>query len=602
MASLSPPPGDASAAAGGLSSALYQTGKWVLGRFASLFPAPSPASFVPAAAPAPGAAAAAPSDSDGDDAAFEDALAGADAEEAQDGPAAAAYAPASPPPPLPDAAAVTTAALAPTAAATPSAPEAGVAAAATAAAQPGQPHRRFKGVWPCGGGRFAACFTPPGGGQTQLGRGFASAEEAAAAFDAATRQHGGRVVNTPATPGEIQAVPGEASSVTEARAAKGKAHHAPKAPKMEEEGGAAGAGGAAAAAAPAAHAAGEATPPPAAAAKAGYRTATHFKGVWRSRSGSFRRDRTIGERSVCGEVFATAKEAAHEWDAACRRAGIKVVNVRGRRSPPPHAAHCVNDFGVDAKFFSPVLISPLPHQFPLPGEVKAVRGEHFKKTLRAAGGAGGDSAGEEEEEDEAPPPPPKRRRRHSAAADGGGGGGGGSAAAAGHLAYSPPPAAATQQQQHVAASTPVPPAVQRRLDDKAAAAAAAAAAGAATAAAATAAAAAAAAGAPPLPLPPPPPAASPEELFVASLRLPDPARVLAAMADAAVTVDVLVATAEHKVAAGLRQDIWADVFTTLGIAKLGHQMAFHTAGAWGLSVDEILDPRESQAVARKIRG
>lgn len=329
MASLSPPPGDASAAAGSLSSALYQTGKWVFGRFASPAPAPSPASFVPAAAPAPGAAAAAPSDSDGDDAAFEDALAGADAEEAQDGAAAAAEAPASPPLPLTDAAAVTAATAATAAAHAPS-------PAAAHATAPAQPHRRFKGVWPCGGGKFAACFTPPGGGQTQLGRGFASAEEAAAAFDAATRQHGGRVVNTLAYPGEVQAVPGEASSITEARAAKGKAHHAPKAPKMEEEGGAAGAGagGAAAAAAPAAHAAGEATPPPPAAAKAGYRTATHFKGVWRSRSGSFRRDCTIGERSVCGEVFATAKEAAHAWDAACRRAGIKVVNVRVKRFTP----------------------------------------------------------------------------------------------------------------------------------------------------------------------------------------------------------------------------------------------------------------------------
>ena len=76
--------------------------------------------------------------------------------------------------------------------------------------------RLYKGVAQSSTHRFSATITAYNK-KTPLGT-FASAKEAADAYDARVRQMGGRVVNTPLLPGELQAVHGELDSVTNHRA------------------------------------------------------------------------------------------------------------------------------------------------------------------------------------------------------------------------------------------------------------------------------------------------------------------------------------------------------------------------------------------------
>ena len=68
------------------------------------------------------------------------------------------------------------------------------------------PFRKFKGVYSTRNGKFFATATL-GGKQQYIGT-FSSADEAADAFDESVRDAGGKVVNTPRYPGEIQAVRG----------------------------------------------------------------------------------------------------------------------------------------------------------------------------------------------------------------------------------------------------------------------------------------------------------------------------------------------------------------------------------------------------------
>ena len=97
----------------------------------------------------------------------------------------------------------------------------------------------------------------------------------------------------------------------------------------------------------------------------------------------------------------------------------------------------------------------------------------------------------------------------------------------------------------------------------------------------------------PQPLPPPPaprppqpsvrghavrpPGASPEEAFIASLSMADPAGVLCRMRTKNITLSHLVDAMQPGVADDMRQELWRDLFAELGVVDVGERIAMRFA-------------------------
>ena len=159
------------------------------------------------------------------------------------------------------------------------------------------------------------------------------------------------------------------------------------------------------------------------------------------------------------------------------------------------------------------------------GEVQAVKGERRANALkRAAGGAAASGGGDASAV-------PKKRSVTDA----------GAAAAPSHAA---PPL----QQPTLPPPPPAPPPTQQPGAGHAA----------------------------PLPLPHPP-SASPEEAFIASLSMADPAGVLGRMGAKNIMLSHLVDATRPGMADGPRQEWWRDMFAELGVDDVGERMAMRSA-------------------------